>query len=93
MKTPDEIIGYALHAEHIEEALSAINSSIHSEDAYVLAACAHGLGHLARRFKHYDKELTKIILIKKSKHIDNDVFCGAISSMREDIEHFTSNRI
>ncbi len=50
--SPQEIIGLAMDAGY-DDAVAGLRRVEDLSDAWVLAACLHSIGHLARRFGRY----------------------------------------
>ena len=79
------LIGIILYSETLEEAVNAIRQNIKSSDIDIIAACAHGVGHLARRYEFRDDELIKEV----TEACERLGETGALVDMNDDLEHFT----
>ena len=86
---PGEIVGTSLYSDDPNEIVAVIERSLDQRDEDVIAACAHAIGHLVRRF-HVDVSTLRDSLIKNSKNFGNSGFLsGAILDMDDDIKHFS----
>lgn len=85
--TAIEIIGVALYSDNPTEIIQTIQQNIDSLDEYILAACAHAIGHLARRFTVYKSELYDYLMQRAAEFSDSDFLIGAIVDMDGDIKH------
>lgn len=83
-----EIVGVSLYAEDPKEIINIIESNISTRDEDILAACAHAIGHLVRRFS-IDVSFLRDRIEKKSTELGNPNFLsGAIEDMDADIALF-----
>ena len=83
-----KLIGIALHSDNLNEIILTICDNMNTHDESVFAACAHGLGHVARKFG-VDVPEFRNELIKRSKKFPNSFFIqGAIVDMNDDVEYF-----
>lgn len=88
---PSEIVGASLYSDDPNEIVDLIERNIGQRDEDVIAACAHAIGHLVRRFP-VDVSSLRDCLIKESKNFsDSDFLSGAILDMDDDIKHFSRN--
>jgi hypothetical protein len=85
------LLGKALYSPSREEVVEAIAEAIDTDNIDLLAACAHGLGHLARRFKYRDIQLEDSIRRTHSQLNKPDFLTGALLDMDDDINHFIEN--
>ncbi len=85
---PREIIGVALHSDDVDEIKEVILSNITQYDEDKLAACAHSVGHLVRRFKVNVDDLRDLVLDASMKVYNSSFLNGAIEDMKSDIETF-----
>lgn len=84
-----EIIGTSLYSDDPNEIEKVIKRNMDQHDEDVIAACAHAIGHLVRRF-HVDVSTLRDSLIKESKNFgDSGFLSGAILDMDDDIKHFS----
>ncbi len=84
-----EIIGASLYSDDHNEIVVVIERSLDQRDEDVIAACAHAIGHLVRRF-HVDVSSLRDRLIKESEKFGDSAFLsGAILDMDDDIKHFS----
>ncbi|MCK4207375.1 hypothetical protein J3U99_21690 [Brucella pituitosa] len=84
-----EIIGTSLYSDDSNEIEKVIQRNMGQHDEDVIAACAHAIGHLVRRF-HVDVSTLRDSLIKESKNFgDSGFLSGAILDMDDDIKHFS----
>lgn len=86
---PREIIGTSLYSDDPNEIVDVIERNIGHRDEDVIAACAHAIGHLVRRFP-VDVSSLRDRLIKESNKFGGSAFLsGAILDMDDDIKHFS----
>ncbi|KAB2672115.1 hypothetical protein [Brucella intermedia] len=89
--TPSEIVGVSLYSEVPKEIIDVIERNISQRDEDVIAACAHAIGHLVRRFP-FDVSSLRDKLIQQSKKFGkSDFLSAAILDMDNDITHFSRN--
>lgn len=84
----EEIIGIALYSDDASEVIKAIQRNINRQDEYILAACAHAIGHLARRFTVDVSGLRSRIMQGAAELGGSKFLAGAIVDMDDDIAHF-----
>ena len=87
-----EIIGISLYSDDPTEIVKVIDRNMARRDEDVIAACAHAIGHLVRRFD-VDVSLLRDRLFEESKNFGEPEFLsGAILDMDDDIRHFSRGR-
>lgn len=84
----EEIIGIALFSDDASEIIKVIQRNIDRQDKDILAACAHAIGHLARRFTVDVSELRDRIMQGAAALGGSNFLAGAIVDMDDDIAHF-----
>lgn len=84
-----EIIGASLYSDDPNEIIVVIERSLDQRDEDVIAACAHAIGHLVRRF-HVDVTSLRDRLVEESKNFGESGFLsGAILDMDDDVKQFS----
>ncbi len=85
-----EITGVALYSNNPTEVIETINEHMDTKDQDVFAACARGVGHLARRFNVDVTSLHKKIELRANNFKCSRFVLGAIEDMNADIDQFSS---
>jgi hypothetical protein len=86
--TPLELTGIALYSESFDEIMAAVRENLETIDEFFFGACAHAMGHAARRFGRFDRELLDEFR-RQQRRFSNSVHVkGAIVDMESDFRHF-----
>ena len=97
---PAELAGIAIHSESLDEIRVALDTSLgmaeawrgqiadDEEIAFLLSECAHGVGHVARRFAVLDVLALRRLVALGRMHEANATVMGGIEDMWDDIRHF-----
>lgn len=97
---PAELAGIAIHSESLDEIRAALDTSLgmaeawrgqiadDDEVAFLISECAHGVGHVARRFTMLDVSALRRLATLGRMHEANPTVAGGIEDMWDDIGHF-----
>jgi hypothetical protein len=86
--TPLELTGITLYTESFDEVAAAVRENLETIDEFLFGACAHAMGHAARRFGRLDWHLLDDFRKQEWRFANSAHVKGAIVDMESDFDHF-----
>lgn len=76
MLTPAGLLDVACYDDDIQIIVGAVKDSQFTSDEHLFASCLHAVGHLARRFRYFDDELYRQLLLRAERFSSSEIVRG-----------------